>query len=258
MFIIAFVFLTRVANAATLIGYWPFEEISGSIVNDQSDNGNNGQLTGATHSAGKVGNGLSFDGSGGVTIPNSPSLDSLPDGFTMEAWILATAFPLNNSDFGTIFFKTDRNNPVNVLHFQVGDSVTTTVGRLYAAMNGNANQGLGWQGFGPRTIGFGEWHFVVWTYDNQFERFYDDGIQVLSEPFTDPWLGNHEVLQIGQHRQLPLNANFYGNIDEARIYNGALTQDEILHDMNPSAIPEPSSFILLLLSFSSLMFRRFQ
>ena len=123
-------------------------------------------------------------------------------------------------------------------------------------MNGNANQGLGWQGFGPRTIGFDEGHYVAWTYDNQFERFYDDGIEVLNEPFTDPWLGNHEVLQIGQHRQLPENANFLGMIDEARIYSGALTQDKVIRDMNSSTIPEASPLFLLATGLLGLKFSR--
>ncbi len=235
------------AEAAGLVGYWNFGELSGATGLDQSGFGNDGQLTGATRAGGQVGSGLSFDGSGGVTIPNSPSLDSLPGGFTLEAWILPTAYPLGNSDFGTIYFKTDRNNRVDMLHFQVGDNrnVPTTEGRLYAAMNGLANQGLGFEGIGPRTVELNEWHFVAWTYDESAQRFYDNGVQVFSAPFTDPWLGNHEVLQIGQHRQLPQNANFIGMIDEARVYRGALGQDEILRDMNGPVISELSSFFLL-------------
>lgn len=214
--------------AADLVGYWNFEEGAGSQVLDQSGNGNHGALTGASRGPGKVGQGLVLDGSGGVTIPNSPSLDSLPGGFTLEAWILATAYPLGNSDFGTIYFKTDRENRVHQLHFQVGDNVNvpTTQGRLLAGMNSSAG------GIGPRTVGLNEWHFVAWTYDETFHRFYDNGVEVFRAPFTDPWLGNHEVLQIGQHRQLPQNANFIGMIDEARVYHGAQTQAEIAADMN--------------------------
>jgi hypothetical protein len=236
------------AEAATLVGYWNFEELIGNEVPDQSGFGNDGELTGAISSPGKLGRGLFFDGSGGVTVPSSTSLNLFPNGFTFEAWILPTAFPLGNSDFGTIFLKTDRFNPVNVLHFQVGDSTQTTVGRLHAAINGNAIHGLGFQGFSAQLIGLGEWHFVTWTFDNQVQRFFDNGDEVFSAPFTEAWIGNNEVLQIGQQRQIPLHANFYGFIDEAKVYSGALSRDEILRDLNNSIIPEPSSFLIFLLA----------
>ena len=220
------------AHAAILVGYWPFEEQSGETVFDLSTFGNNGTLTGATRSEGKVGSGLSFDGSGGVTVPHNLSLDSLPGGFTFSAWIKPTSFP----DFTTIFFKTDRNNLVDQLHFQVD-------GRLYMAMNGPTVES-GFEGIGPNTVALDEWQYVAWTFDDNTVRFYDDGLEVFSAPYSQPWIGNDHDLQIGQHQQLPI-ANFRGLIDEPRIYRGALTQDEILRDMNGPVIPEPSPFLLL-------------
>ena len=130
----------RTADAATLVGYWDFEESSGDMVVDMSGFGNDGQMTGATRSPGKVGQGLHCDGNGGVTVPHSPIFDLLPGGFTFSAWIKPTSYP----DFTTIFFKTDRFNLIHQLHFQVD-------GRLYAAMNTPANQG-GFEGIGPNTV----------------------------------------------------------------------------------------------------------
>ncbi len=221
------------AEAAILVGYWNFEEPDGTTVFDQSGFDNHGELTGATRSEGKVGRGLNFDGSGGVTVPPSPSLDSLPGGFTFSAWIKPTSFP----DFTTVFFKTDRNHLVDQLHFQVN-------GRLYMAMNRPTVEG-GFEGIGPNTVALDEWQYVAWTYDDATVRFYDDGVEVFNAPYSQPWVGNHLDLQIGQHRQLPQNANFRGMIDEARVYHGALTQEEILRDMNTPVVPEPSSLLLL-------------
>ena len=226
---------SEIGYAALLIGYWPFEE-EGETVFDHSGQGNDGELTGATRSEGKVGRGLSFDGSGGVTIPHSPSLDSLPGGFTLSAWIKPTLYP----DFTTIFWKTDRHNKIHQLHFQVN-------GRLHAAMNQEAGSG----GFGAiapsSTVGLNEWHYAAWTYDETTQRLWDNGVEVFSTPFTDPWVGNDITLLIGDHPEID-TARFHGMIDEARIYRGALTQDELLRDMSadPSpVIPEPSSFLLL-------------
>jgi len=45
-----------------LVGYWKFDEISGTTATDSSGHGNNGTINGATPVAGKVGGALSFDG----------------------------------------------------------------------------------------------------------------------------------------------------------------------------------------------------
>ena len=241
--------LCNLVHAAVLVGYWDFEEAVGNAVLDQSGFGNNGTLSGASRSAGKVGSGISLNGTGGVTIPNSPSLDSLPGGFTMSAWINSTNFP----DYTTIFWKTDRHNRPHMLHFQVN-------GSLYACMNGpDASDGpCDFEGIAPNTIGLNEWHFVAWTYDQLTHRLYDNGTEVFNASFSDPWVGNDIDLLIGFHPEIT-SANFHGFIDEARIYRGALTQEEILRDMNfqprEQVIPEPSTLILFGLALSGVMIK---
>ena len=88
-------------------------------------------------------------------------------------------------------------------------------------------------------------------------RLWDNGIEVFSALFTDSWVGNDLDLLIGQYQELPF-ANFQGFIDEARIYRGALTRDEILRDMNfveTGAIPEVSSFLSLAAGLLGLTFQ---
>ena len=243
------VLLPPISQAATLVGYWDFEELSGSTVYDQSSFGNDGQLTGAFRSDGKFGRGLQFDLSGGVTIPNSVSLDSLPGGFTFSAWI-NYGFGLPQGEFGSIFYKTDRNNVVHQQHFQISEQ-----GVLHSVLNQRLQDG-GFQGFSDPLVPLNEWHYVAWTYDEFFHRYYLDGQQIFASAFTDPWVGNNEVLQIGQHRQLPAAANFLGFIDEARVYRGAQTRAEILADMNAGVVPEPSTLLLLSLGILGFSIRR--
>src|SRR3989344_2745661 len=80
----------RVLAATTngLIGYWNFDEGSGATANDTSDSGNNGTITGATWTTGKVGSGaLSFNGtSAHVNAGSASNLDDLTS-FTYSAWI---------------------------------------------------------------------------------------------------------------------------------------------------------------------------
>jgi hypothetical protein len=77
----------------SLVGYWPFDEGSGTIAKDYSGNGNDGTLCngstcgvqGPTWTTGKVGGALSFDGVDDYVdtslIFNSPSY------FTVAAWV---------------------------------------------------------------------------------------------------------------------------------------------------------------------------
>src|SRR3989344_4445776 len=66
-----------VAPTNGLIGYWNFDEGSGTIAEDSSGNGNTGTLVnGSTWTTGKVGSGaVSFDGvNDEVTMPHNSSL----------------------------------------------------------------------------------------------------------------------------------------------------------------------------------------
>jgi hypothetical protein len=61
-----------------LVGYWPFNETSGTVANDLSGNGNNGTLVNGTlvNQAGKVGTAFKFDGTNDyvtLTYNNSTS-----------------------------------------------------------------------------------------------------------------------------------------------------------------------------------------
>lgn len=199
-----------------LVAYWNFEEPSGSNeIIDQSPMGNDGYLQTATRCDGWCGMGLCFDGTGGAFVPNSPSLNSLPNGFTLSAWINPTEFP----DFTTIYWKTDRYNRIHMLHFQTDE-------RLYAAMNQPAPEG-GFEGISSPVVTLGEWQHVAWAYDGEYQRFYRNGELVFSAPFSDPWVGNDINVLIGAHPEID-SANFRGSMDEVRVHQGALTQDEIL------------------------------
>jgi hypothetical protein len=59
--------LTGTADAAdpNLVGYWTFDEGSGTIVHDSSGQGNDGTIEGAPQwVAGKIGGAMQFDGDG--------------------------------------------------------------------------------------------------------------------------------------------------------------------------------------------------
>lgn len=159
LIVIFFLFcFSGVVQAATLVGYWPFEESSGLTVYDWSGYDNDGTLTGATRSVGKYGSGLTFDGSGRVTVPNSPTLDTLPGGFTLSAWVKA-----RGSNLMPIFSKQEDTNLDDTLLFYLYSPVE----RLDVEMNQYFNNG-GFAGTSPTGVVLAnEWSYVAWTYDGK-------------------------------------------------------------------------------------------
>jgi len=64
-----------------LAGAWYFNEGSGAVAYDRTENGNNGVVTGATYVAGTDGYALQFDGaSGDVTITDEAAIQNIFDG----------------------------------------------------------------------------------------------------------------------------------------------------------------------------------
>src|SRR3989344_4635920 len=86
-FIFFFLFPLTQANAdiATgLVSHWKLDETSGTTAADSAGT-NNGTIIGATFTAGKIGNGLSFNGTSDY-ITLSSILPSFPE-FTASAWV---------------------------------------------------------------------------------------------------------------------------------------------------------------------------
>ena len=80
---------TALAETPGLVGYWPLNEGSGSTVLDASGNGNAGQVSGATWATGRLGRGLSFNGSSSTVNLGKPVVVTSRS-FTVAAWVLLT------------------------------------------------------------------------------------------------------------------------------------------------------------------------
>jgi hypothetical protein len=71
-----------------LVGYWNFDEVTGTIAYDKSGNGNNGTLlNGPTWTSGKVGGGLVFNNLNSyVSVLSASSLKYSGGDFTVSVW----------------------------------------------------------------------------------------------------------------------------------------------------------------------------
>jgi hypothetical protein len=205
-----------------LVASWPFDEGSGTAVQDTSGHGNNGVLSGdAQWIGGFSGSALSFDGNTGrVRVPDSASLDPTA-AVSVSAWVRATE---PQSDFNYILAKG------------ASGCLAASYG-LYTGPNGGLmfyvarNKGLSYTRSPDAGHGVwnGSWHLVVGTYDGNSVRLYLDGSQVgngtaHTGPIDYDFPDND--LFIGHYNTCPTE-DFHGDVDSAQIYNRALTPSEV-------------------------------
>jgi len=197
------------------IGYWNFDENTGTTAIDRSGNGNNGTITNAIWSPGKYGEALDCDGSGDyVSIADSNSLD-LTNSLTISGWIYPTALQAN----GTILTKsawayyTELHSDGKLLVYLTG---TTSPG--YHSSNS--------------AIPMNAWTHFSWTYDGANVKIYING--QLDRTIADT--GNISVttggVRIGSLNGLASGYEFKGKIDEINIYNYARTPAQVAYDYN--------------------------
>jgi hypothetical protein len=78
----------------------------------------------------------------------------------------------------------------------------------------------------------GQWHYAVLTYDGSVLRLYIDGSQVASKSTTAvPDSTGTQPLRIGANSQA-LDRTYTGNADEVRVWNRALTAQEVSDQFN--------------------------
>ena len=201
------------ASASGLVGYWSFDEGTGTTARDLSGRGNTGTLVnGPTWVEGRVGRALSFDGvDDAVALGNRPSLH-ISRAVTQEAWVRPAGFAEN----GAII----RNG----LGFDLQYSMFVSPERrlLFHWFDGT------WGGIStPPLIPLNEWtHIVAVREVNNNIILYINGVERANQMGTQETGGGGDI-NIGSARPGGANQNFNGLIDEVRIHNRALTEAEI-------------------------------
>ncbi|GEM_PF-1893356 len=220
LFICSIVFLStsysQIDLHAGLVASYPFI----GNANDSSGGGNNGTNYGAILSNDRFGrenNCYSFDGSSNyIAVPDDSLLDFGTNNFSISLWVrtsiwqvgcyLIAKYPLSlGAGYG---IGTGWNNDP------------------YAFMINNL--GLGKEVRGGIPINDGKWHnyTVVWN-RNGFLTVYVDGVSSTRKDMSDVSAGsvsNDGILTIGGCEGYQL---FNGELDDIRIYNRVLNQEEI-------------------------------
>jgi hypothetical protein len=223
-------------QSADLIGWWKFEEGTGTSAADSSGYGNTGSFTnGTTWGPGRVGTySVSLDGVDDmVRVPFSANWDFAGD-FTISAWV----FCKTNSRVVAVGRWTDSLGngwsleQITSTRFDMEYQDRTILGE-------NAHRSIG-SGLGYTT---NTWHFVTGVKSNDVVRIYVDGnVGTTSDPITNSIVLTGKGVNVGSRREVaPDEAQWMGYVDDVRIYKRMLSVAEILALYNgPGDVTAPT------------------
>ncbi len=214
-----------------LVSYWTFDEPSGNIAYDSAGT-NNGTLYGdATWTGGVLNGGLQFSGTGYVNVPSSPSLNITGDEITISAW-----------------YRPSTNDPALNENHQIvskwlGSDSAYTLGYcessnyIWLAINSNNNV----RAYSSVPVdNVNQWYHIVGVYNGSEQVVYVNKVAGTSVANTGNIHLSTQPLRISGYPSdyKPLN----GTVDDIRIYNRALSADEV---SQLYTIPEPATLLLL-------------
>lgn len=222
-----------------LAGEWLLDDGPGTLVRDTSGAGRDGEFgegLAAPHRIfGIDGLALHFDGDDEVVMPDSAGLE--PARLSVDAWVRNAGSP-------------------GSYRYVVSKGATACSASSYGLYTG-ASHGLAFYVAGPSgyvvsaqagaaAIWDGAWHHAVGTYDGETVRLFVDGAQVGSgraAPASISYGLPSKSLRFGTYRG-DCNLPYTGDIDAVRIWNLALTEEEVAATPptpTARALPSPST-----------------
>jgi len=224
-----------------LVGYWPFN----GNANDESGNGNNGTVNGATLTTDRF-NSLNLayhlDGNGDNIYVANSLFDNGSVGFSLSIWYNLDQFQNpNNGNSSHILFNTSPHNGLGLDMNWSGSS-------KYSIFLGNGTPANSWNtsifnSESNQNIAINSWHNVVLVKSGNTYSLYIDGV------FDINWISNTTIspyfykMYFGAADPDVSNEVIIGDIDDIGIWNRILTQQEItdLYNScsNPSATITP-------------------
>lgn len=200
-----------------LVAYYPFD----GNAKDKSGNHNHGEMHGTRPTAdrkGRLDSAMLFGKGNFISVPSSPSLNSPKDQITIAAWVRVNEWFSNRWGQEALVLSKGNHDRLDYRFefYGNGHGITTgglSVNNLYS-------------------VGFerlrGSWHHIALVSDGTIVKGYIDGTLTVAATASGrpDRNGNGGDLLIGRNH--PDGAEcLLGAMDELRIYNRALTDDEI-------------------------------
>ncbi len=203
---------------ASLIGIWKFDEDSGATAYDSSGNLNNGTLisspTRVASSSCKAGKCLNFDGSTNYVDLGNPSELQITGNQTITMWLKPDDLSIERNPFAKSYGAEGTIK-------QGTDGIMTY---YYGTAGGNSTPFQSFSSSG--NVSIGNWYFVAlvrdltntrlhWYINGSLDNSADASYGTASTSTLSAYIGDGD------------SGNYAGSIDDFRIYNRALSADEI-------------------------------
>jgi hypothetical protein len=193
---------------------FPFDEGTGITTRDLSEYENNGTIYGASWVDGKYGKALSFDGINDyVEALDSTSLNITGDKLTVSLWVKMTN---KGGVMGTILGK----GKYKIFGY---DAPAWDPSLLDAYMFGVTIAGIEY--YSPRFImnQYETWHHIVGVYDGAYLSLYIDGVLRGTPTARTGNIQSSAGIPLRIQEDVLLDID----VDEARVYNRALSAEEV-------------------------------
>jgi len=212
-----------------LVGFWNFDQGSGAIAYDSSGSNNQGTIYGASWTTGRINGALTFDGLNDyVDCGNNEALDPT-QGATIEAWVNFNQLPSIANHIMEIASRSGGGTDLD-LQIETDNKFKLFIGP------GSPNVAMS-----NTVVEANEWYHIAGTYQaNNYVKIYVNGVLEKTTSISLARSTNPNNFSIGQSLLWP-GRFFNGIIDEVKIFNRALSAEEIgaeyLHvSISPSSV----------------------
>ncbi len=233
---------TRIIDATGQALYYDMETTytcgTSTCMKDLSGNPNSGTITGTSTSFGRWGKSQYFNGAAFISAASAASLNP-SKAITIAGW----------------FNLLDTNNRWGISKWQSGTCTSThssyALMPAYGTTGGKpmfiicSGSGVDYDLLATASLPTGTWKFLAATFNvGTLTLYVDDGTHL-----TAPYVGTAPFVSLNSGSTDPVVigaesyglAPMYGNIDEVRIYNRALSSDEILSLYNDNLVQRTMS-----------------
>lgn len=192
---------------------------------DQSGNDNDGvsspEAVFAADRQGQANRALELDGSGGVVVSESASLDlTESQALSLAAWVYLPA--TGNASMAVIASDADFTDQAFFLGVETAQTTT-------ASFRFHSTLGTWHEVEGTSSLPREQWVHLTATHDGTTARLYVNGDLEASSEQSAVWGESHQGYSIGYFDSIQAapSAHWIGRIDEVRLYNRALSAAEV-------------------------------
>lgn len=222
LLLIANVCFAQVDLNLGLRAYYPF---SGNA-NDVSGNGNNSVFNNATLTADRLGNPNSAYHFNGIDnymrVPNNVTLN-MGNTMSIALWVKPTGYNTGQCYTNMLVMKSSPATLQSNYHVRFGDIYNGCTAPNPAQERFAGNNAVAQTPF----VQLNQWYSVVWTSDGVTEKIYVNCVLRESVPAGGIAYTNTFDLLFGMNTNSSFPYWLNGDLDEVRIYNRALTVDEV-------------------------------